>query len=298
MNSLQPTAARLHRDRYLVFVLAALTALGPLSTDAYLPALPAVAESLDRTIHDVELSISLFLIGLASGQIIGGPLSDHFGRRAGIQTGLLLFLLATGLITIVTSIEGLWVFRALQGIGAGIAVVNVPAIIRDLYSGRQGAKILSEAAMIMMVTPIISPSLGLLVTQVFSWRAIFVILAVYACLLSLVIFSRLPETRQLSSDRISAARRYWLVLRKPRALAYLLSVGCVYGSLFAYVTASPWLYIEYFAVNEKLYPLIFEPAPAPASSSPSQLALAPPPALTHSHSHPQIHYFDSCSGTD
>jgi DHA1 family bicyclomycin/chloramphenicol resistance-like MFS transporter len=97
----------------------------------------------------------------------------------------------------------------------------------------------------------------LLVTQVFSWRAIFVILAVYACLLSLVIFSRLPETRQLSSDRISAARRYWLVLRKPRALAYLLSVGCVYGSLFAYVTASPWLYIEYFAVNEKLYPLIF-----------------------------------------
>ncbi len=257
MNKPQAYASVFHLDGYLLIALAALTALGPLSTDAYLPALPAVAESFGRNIHDAELSVSLFLAGLAMGQLIGGPLSDHYGRRSGIQVGLSVFLLATGGIFFSASIEQLWGGRLLQGIGAGITAVNVPAIIKDVYNGRKGAQALSKLAIIMMTTPIISPLLGQQVTQLFSWRAIFLMLVIYACALSLVIFFRLPETRRPRSERIGVARRYWIVLCNPRALLYMLSVGLAYGSLFAYLTASPWLYIEYFGVSEEMYPLIF-----------------------------------------
>lgn len=257
MNKPPAHVSALHLDGYLLLALGALTALGPLSTDAYLPALPAVADSFGRTIHDVELSISLFLAGLALGQLIGGPLSDHYGRRSGIQVGLSIFLIATGWIVFSASIEELWGWRSLQGIGAGITAVNVPAIIKDVYTARQGAQALSKLAIIMMTTPIISPLLGLQVTQLFSWRAIFLLLVIYACVLSLVIFFRLPETRLRGSDRIGVARRYWIVLRNSSALMHMLSVGLAYGSLFAYLTASPWLYMEYFGVGEAMYPLIF-----------------------------------------
>ncbi|WP_417667504.1 multidrug effflux MFS transporter [Pseudidiomarina sp.] len=255
----ETSARENNRGRLFLLVLASLTALGPLSTDAYLPALPIVADSFDVTIHKVELSISLFLIGFAVGQLFGGPLSDHFGRRICIINGLFLYIIATIFIAFSEDIEGLWFFRAFQGVVAGITAVNVPAIVRDIYSLNKGAQILSKVSMIMMVTPIISPSIGLVITEFFGWRSIFIALFCYALLIIFFVVFFFSETKDNNTNinKIGFAYRYLIIIRSRKAVVNIFSIGCMYGSLFSYITASPWLYIEYFNLNQKLYPFFF-----------------------------------------
>ncbi|GGB81112.1 Bcr/CflA family drug resistance efflux transporter [Marinobacterium zhoushanense] len=240
-----------------VFILAALTALAPLATDAYLPAMPTMALELGRTITDVELSISFFLAGFSIGQLVGGPFSDHFGRRTGIFLGLSLFILGSLAITFTSSIEWLWGFRVVQALGGGITVVNTPAIVRDLHSGRESARTLSRMAMILMMAPLLAPVLGSFVLQTFNWQMIFILLLIYGCLLGAVIYRALPETRKLQSSRPNAIRRYWMVMRNRHALGYLFSACFGYGSLFAFITGSPSAYMGYFGLSESTYPLAF-----------------------------------------
>lgn len=240
-----------------VFILAALTALAPLATDAYLPAIPTIARELSRTVPDVELSISFFLVGFSIGQLIGGPFSDHFGRRTGIFCGLSLFILGSLAITFTPSIEWLWVFRVVQALGGGITVVNTPAIVRDLHSGRESARTMSRMAMILMLAPLLAPVLGSLILQTLSWQMIFILLLLYGCILTAVIYRTLPETRQVQTNRPNAFRRYWMVMRNRHALGYLFSACFGYGSLFAFITGSPSVYMGYFGLSESSYPLAF-----------------------------------------
>ncbi|MBR9883075.1 MAG: multidrug effflux MFS transporter [Oceanospirillales bacterium] len=240
-----------------VFILAALTALAPLATDAYLPAIPTIAQALGRPITDVELSISFFLAGFSLGQLFGGPFSDHFGRRTGIFFGLALFITGSLAITFTPSIEWLWFFRVIQALGGGITVVNTPAIVRDLSSGRESARTMSRMAMILMLAPLLAPVLGSLILQTLSWQMIFVLLLIYGCILAVVIYHMLPETRQIQTDRPNALRRYWMVLRNRHALGYLFSACFGYGSLFAFITGSPSVYMGYFNLSESTYPLAF-----------------------------------------
>lgn len=240
-----------------LFILAALTALAPLATDAYLPAVPTIAQALGTAIPDVELSISFFLAGFSIGQLLGGPFSDHFGRRIGIFSGLSLFTLGSLAICFTPSIEWLWLFRIVQAIGGGMTVVNTPAIVRDLSSGRESARTMSRMAMILMLAPLLAPVLGSLILQTLGWRMIFVLLLIYSAVLVLVIHKSLPETRRVQPDRPNAARRYWMVMRNRHALGYLFSTCFGYGSLFAFITASPSVYMGYFELNESSYPFAF-----------------------------------------
>jgi len=240
-----------------VFILAALTALAPLATDAYLPAIPTIARELGRSIPDVELSISFFLAGFSIGQLFGGPFSDHFGRRTGIFFGLSLFIIGSLAITFTPSIEWLWLFRVVQAVGGGITVVNTPAIVRDLFSGRESARTMSRMAMILMLAPLLAPVLGSLVLQSAGWQMIFVLLLIYGIVLAGVIHRVLPETRKIQTDRPNAVRRYWMVIRNRHALGYLFSACFGYGSLFAFITGSPSVYMGYFGMSESTYPLAF-----------------------------------------
>ena len=242
----------------LILMLAALTALGPLSTDAYLPAIPAIASGLGVSIHAIELSVSLFLAGFAGGQLTGGPLSDRYGRRKAIFSGLSLFFLGAAGAALATSVGELWGARVLQGFGGGLSVVNSMAIIRDRHSGKDSARAMSKMASILMLAPLMAPMLGTLLLEVGGWRHIFFFLAGYAFLLLLVLALRLPETRKPPTVPLpSPLRSYLNVLTHRAALGYLFSVAFAYAGMFAFITGSPGSYIDYFGASPALYTVLF-----------------------------------------
>lgn len=241
----------------LILMLAALTALAPLAIDAYLPALPVIREALNTTTHATELSLSLFLAGFAFGQILGGPLSDHFGRRRMIFIGISLFITGTLVIIISQQISWLWTGRVIQALGGGLAIVNAAAVIRDISSGRDSARHLSHMGVIIMIAPLLAPMIGMLILHAAGWRAIFGFLLIYALTLGLLLFRKLPETRVIYADRPGALRRYWTVISHRQALGYIASQSLTYGALFTFITASPLVYMGFFNISETGYPFLF-----------------------------------------
>lgn len=246
-----------HNVAQLILLLAGLTAIAPLAIDAYLPAMPLMASEFAVSIHDIELSLSLFLAGFAVGQLTGGPLSDHFGRRRIIFIGLTLFCIASMGIVLSHTLHGLWLWRIIQAIGGGMAIVNSSAVIRDISSGRDSARYLSHMAIIMMIAPLIAPLIGMICLHLAGWHSIFIVLFVYALLIGLLLYRLLPETRIQPTQTTSALRRYIEVLSHRKALAYLAAQSFTYGGLFSFITASPSVYMIYFGVSASVYPLLF-----------------------------------------
>lgn len=243
--------------RSLLFLLAGLTALAPLAIDAYLPAIPSMAVSFDTSIHHVELSLSLFLAGFAVGQLIGGPLSDHFGRRLTVFVGLSIFALGTLGIIFSSSLNGLLLFRIIEALGGGMAIVNSGAIIRDVSSGRDSARNLSQMALIMMMAPLLAPVIGMGLLHITGWHGIFVFLLTYTVIITFFIYRNIPETRAKNEHRPSAIQRYLAVLKHRQALGYLFALCFAYGGMFAFITGSPSVYMGFFEISETVYPLFF-----------------------------------------
>lgn len=243
--------------RSMILLLAALTAMAPLAIDAYLPAMPQMADFFAVSIHDIELSLSLFLAGFAIGQIIGGPFSDHFGRRAATGIGISLFCLGTLGIILSPSIGWLWGFRIIEAIGGGLAVVNSAAIIRDFSKGQESARHLSNMAIIMMLAPLLAPVIGMLLLHISGWRLVFDFLLLYGLLIGATLFFKLPETRIKTEDRPNAFKRYWMVLSNRYAIGFLFSQCFALGGMFAFITGSPSVYMGFFGVSETVYPFLF-----------------------------------------
>ncbi|GED21798.1 Bcr/CflA family multidrug efflux MFS transporter [Halomonas halmophila] len=246
--------------RRTALLVAANTALAPFAIDAYLPAMPALAEAVDASVHHTELSISFFLLGFALGQLTGGPLSDRFGRRPVLLSGLVIFLIASLLITQVNTLTELLGLRFVQALGGGACVVNSAAIVRDCFSGREAAKVMSTMAMIMMLAPLAAPAVGSGLLYLADWWLIFVFLAVYAAFLLWLMGTRLPETRPVDAPMASARqvlRNYASVLRHREAMGYVLSVATTFAGMFAFITASPFLYITHYGISPAIYPVVF-----------------------------------------
>lgn len=246
-----------HNVAQLILLLAGLTAIAPLAIDAYLPAMPQMATEFSVSIHAIELSLSLFLAGFAIGQLAGGPLSDHFGRRRIIFIGLTLFCIASLGIVFSHTLHGLWLWRIIQAVGGGMAIVNSSAVIRDISSGRDSARYLSHMAIIMMIAPLLAPLIGMICLHIAGWHSIFIVLFIYALLIGLLLYRLLPETRIQPTQTTSALRRYIEVLTHRKALAYLAAQSFTYGGLFSFITASPSVYMVYFGVSASVYPLLF-----------------------------------------
>lgn len=245
-------------------ILALIIALSPFAIDTYLPAIPTMAQFFSVDIHLVELSIPLYLIGFAFGQLSGGPISDNYGRKWIGIIGMAVFLCASIAIIFAQSIEQLWFLRFIQAFGGGFGLVICAAIVRDLYDGKDAAKIFTLIGLIMMIAPLIAPSIGSLLLLAFNWQAIFVLLAIYAFIQMIVIVTLVPETKKLRKvagfEQHSFRQvfiNYWHIMNKKAALPFLLSSSFVAAAMFAFLTEISFLYIEYFGVDESKFAWLF-----------------------------------------
>ncbi|MDI5893224.1 Bcr/CflA family multidrug efflux MFS transporter [Halomonas rhizosphaerae] len=246
--------------RRVALLVAANTALAPFAIDAYLPAMSAIAEHIGASIHHTELSLSTFLAGFALGQLVFGPVSDRVGRKPVLLGGLVVFLLASLVITTSSSLWELLGWRFVQALGGGATVVNSAAIVRDCFKGREAAKVMSTMAIIMLMAPLVAPVVGSGLLYLADWWLIFVFLAAYAGFLMWLLGTRLPETRPPGRSAATPARvlaNYASVLRDRRAMGFIAAASMSFAGLFAFVTASPFLYLEHFGLTPSLYPLVF-----------------------------------------
>lgn len=264
--------------RSLSILLAMLVAVAPFAIDMYLPAMKVMADDLSTPIHYVEISISTFLFGYAIGQLLGGPLSDRFGRKPLIAIGLTLFSITSLMLTQTESIDQLLLLRALQAIGGGIATVNSSAIIRDLFSGNEMAKVLSMVAIVMMAAPLLAPMIGSWIISYFSWPSIFFILAIYSLSVLLLLLWHLPETNSAKNHTSLAKagtnseddknnskalsfsklwKSYKRVLTHRQAMGYVMAISFSFSGMFVFITASAFAYMEYFSISPQVFPFIF-----------------------------------------
>lgn len=242
----------------LPFLLALLSAIPPLAIDMYLPAMALMAGDLQVDIHQVELSVSAFLIGYAIGQLSGGPLSDRFGRRPIIILGLSLFSVTSLALITIESLQSLLALRVFQAIGGGIATVNSAAVIRDRYQGSDVAKTLSMVAMIMMLAPLAAPLLGSLIVKFAHWRQIFTLLSVYALSVLVILAWQLEESHpQEKRQHSSPWKSYWRIIQHPQARGFTLSLAFAFTAMFVFITASPYLYLEHFNQSPSVFPWLF-----------------------------------------
>lgn len=247
-------------SRQTALLVAANTALAPFAIDAYLPAIEIISDTLDTTIHRTELSISVFLLGFALGQLCFGPLSDRVGRKPVLMGGLVVFMLASLMIAQTSDLSSLLIWRFMQALGGGACVVNSAAIVRDCFSGREAAKVMSTMAMIMMLAPLVAPMVGSGLLYLAGWWLIFVFLAAYAAFLLWLLGTKLPETRDMTLPAATPRQvlgNYASILHHREGMGYICAVAASFAGLFAFVTASPYVYLEYFDISAAHYPLVF-----------------------------------------
>lgn len=227
----------------------------------YLPAFPTVASSLGITAGQVQQTLTVFLIGLGVGQGLYGPLLDRFGRRTPLLIGLSLFVLGSLAAALTTSFEGLLVARFLQAIGAAAGAVASRAVVTDTCDTHSSARIYSMLMQMMMIAPITAPMLGGLILLYGEWHLIFWVLAFFgsACLLftARLLPETLPIERRVPLSTHSIIRNYALQLRNPSFFFYTLASGCIFGSLFLYVTTSPFVFISMFGLTPNQFSYIF-----------------------------------------
>jgi DHA1 family bicyclomycin/chloramphenicol resistance-like MFS transporter len=245
----------------LVLVLGALIALGPLSIDMYLPALPSLGADLRASESAVQATITGMLIGLGVGQLVIGPLSDAIGRRRPLIIGVAAHLVASVLCALAPSVAMLTGARVLQGLaGAAVSVVSM-AIVRDLFSGLAAAQLLSRLMLVMGIAPILAPSLGGFVLASTTWRGIFVVLAVTAFLLVWVAVLGLRETlpveRRRPARSAKVLRTYGTLLRDREFMALVLIGGLVFATLFAYISGSSFVLQNVYGLSASTFAVVF-----------------------------------------
>ncbi len=249
-------------ESFIVAVLlTALVAFGAISTDLYLPSLPAIAAAFGSTTAQVQLTLSVFLAGFAVSQMIYGPLSDRFGRRPVLLGGLAIYLAGTVACMAAPGIEALIAARFVQAVGACAGVVLGRAVVRDIHGREQAARMLSYMGMAMAIAPALGPILGGLVQTAFGWRANFLLLSAFGGLCLAGVWVLLPETnrwRDATATQVRGiARNYRALLGEPVYLGYVLVCAFGYSGIFAFISGSSFLFIEVLGLTPDRYGLCF-----------------------------------------
>lgn len=244
-----------------ISLLALLTALGPLSIDMYLPALPQMANDFGVSTQMMSNTLPAYFLGLAVGQLIYGPVSDRIGRKKPLYFGLSLYILASVICYLSQDEWSLIAARILQALGGCVGVVIARAAIRDKLDMQASAQAFSSMMIVMGIAPIIAPTLGAWVLNFFSWHAIFGFLAIIGAVslvcVHLFFKETLPEERRLDLNLIQAMRLYGVVLRDKSFLMPML-IGCFSGGiLFCYINSSASVLIEHFAMSQQAFAYAF-----------------------------------------
>lgn len=252
----------LSRNRKLLYILllGALTALGPFTIDLYLPAFPALEASLGVSEAEVQLTLTGTTVGFALGQLVVGPLSDKFGRRLPLILATALHITASVGAALSTDLATLGLFRVLMGIGAAGGGVVAMAMVRDLFSGYAMVRMFSRMALVNGLAPILAPVIGSQLLLIMPWPGIFYFLAGYGTLVIIAAILLVRETlpRELrGKSGLTAGQRYRLLFSDRIFVGLLLLGGMNFAGLFAYLSASPFLFQDVYGFSPQQYGLLF-----------------------------------------
>ena len=242
-------------------MLGALTAFGPFSTDMYLPSFTALARDLAASEAAVQATLSAFLVGLAAGQLVLGPLSDRYGRRLPLLAGLVIYIAAAAGCALAPNIETLWVARFVQSLGVCCMIVISRATVRDFYSGTEGAHFLSTLMLVLGLAPVVGPPLGALILDAFGWRGIFWLhaglgTAVLAAA-ALVFPESLPVKRRARGGILRVLAGYVTLLRDRHYMAPTIAGDFVFAGLFAFLAGGPFILASVYGLTPQQFAFVF-----------------------------------------
>lgn len=245
----------------LPLVICGLVALGPISTDLYLPSLPTLTTVFATDEAAVQRTLSVFLVGFAVSQLLYGPLSDRFGRRPVLMGGIAIYVVASIGCALAGSVESLIVWRFFQALGACCGPVVGRAVIRDVYGREQAARILAYVGMAMAIAPAIGPIVGGVLTEAFGWRSNFWVLTGFgigtlaAVVLLLAETNRLPDPDALRPAQ--QVRNYGVMLRHRQYVGYVCVVAGVYSAIFSFISGSSFVIVDGLGVSPTAYGFCF-----------------------------------------
>lgn len=248
----------------IIFVLGVLSAIGPLSIDMYLPAFKNIAEVLHCSQVDVGYTLSSFFFGICLGQLIAGPMLDHFGRKKVLYIGLGIYVVSSVGCSLSTSVDQLIVLRFIQALGSSVGTVAPNAVVRETFEEQDRPKVLSLLILILGVSPILAPTIGSIILTSFHWPSIFLLLAVIMFTMIFLIKAWLPENpNQLRANERPAislrsiAKGYLAAFQEKRFLGFAIAGATGAGSIFAFVTGAPLTFLNYFQLNEQQFGWVF-----------------------------------------
>jgi len=252
------TSSRFFR---IALVLGLLSAIGPFAIDMYLPALPEIGSSLGAPIGPVQMSLTAFFLSLGVGQLLYGPVSDMVGRKPPLYFGLALFLLASIGCALATDIHTLIALRFVQGLGAAAGMAIPRAVVRDLHTGNDAARLMSLIMLVFSVSPILAPLAGSLVIALTGWRGVFWAVALASVAGLLLTGISLKETRpaeeRVESSLGSALRAYGVLLRDPHYLGLVFIGSFALAGFFTYLANSSFVMIDHYGLSPTLYSIAF-----------------------------------------
>lgn len=245
----------------LAILLGMTVALGPLALDAYLPAFPEIALALGIDHHEVGLTLSIYVAALGLAQLVGGPLSDRYGRQIILMSGLLVFTLAALMVAQAGNLNEMLLWRLLQGVGGAFCAVSVPAIVRDQFHGVEAARLFGLIGLVMFIAPAAAPSIGVLMLTVGDWSSIYLLLSGYAVFLAVVLrfslFKRLPAKQTVNTPLSTLVTNYGLVLRHSVTMRFIGLQALCFSAMLVFVTNASFIYQEWFALSNAMFSALF-----------------------------------------
>lgn len=245
----------------ILVLVTAMLMMQPLSTDLYLASLPSLATGFGVPVSTVQLTLSLFVTGFGSAQLIVGPLSDRYGRRPVLLAGLATYVAASLLCGLSPSIEILIAARFVQALGCCTAVMIARAIVRDAYAPEHSARVIARASTWLSMAPIIGPVLGSVLQVNFGWRAAFAVLGVFSAMLLIVCAWRLPETNQHKNPNATnlhgLMENYRRVMGSHDFWSHVLPSALSYGGIFLFISGSSFVLIKVLDVPTEWFGVCF-----------------------------------------
>ena len=246
---------------YLILILGLMSAIGPLSIDMYLPAFPSIAKALDTSVAKVTLSLSSFFVGISIGQLLYGPLLERFGRKIPLYFGLSLYAISSVACATSVSVEMLILFRFFQALGGCVGMVASRAMVRDLFDVKDNAKVFSTLMLVIAVSPIIAPTLGGFITTYLGWRYIFIMLIIVIGLILTGIYFLLPDSKgpdtSYSLKPAAILSSFGSIIKHPQFALFTFSGSIASAGLYAFISGSPFVFIEFFKVSQQHYGWFF-----------------------------------------